>query len=66
MMEGVGPGVKMEEMRSVKKVAMADAGRRSPDVVEEPWMFAASFAEKEYSDFRRFKFSLEGFAICLG
>lgn len=25
MMEGVGPGVKMEEMRSVKKAAMVDA-----------------------------------------
>ena len=46
MMEGVGPGVKMEEMRSVKKVAMVDAGRRSADVVEEPSVFGASFSAK--------------------
>ena len=27
MIEGVGPGVKMEEMRSVKKVAIVEMGR---------------------------------------
>lgn len=35
IMDGVGPGVKMEEMRSVKKVAMMETGRSSSDPVEE-------------------------------
>lgn len=35
IIDGVGPGVKMEEMRSVKKVAMMETGRSSSDPVEE-------------------------------
>lgn len=35
MMEGVGPGVKMEEMRSVRKVAIMKAGRHSQDWSQE-------------------------------
>lgn len=59
MMEGVGPGVKMEEMRSVKKVAMVDAGRGSPDVVEEPLVFGASFLGERYSGFQYVQVSAE-------
>lgn len=51
MMEGVGPGVKMEEMRSVKKVAMVDVGRRSSDRIEEVLEFGGSVTEDSDSDF---------------
>lgn len=35
MMEGVGPGVKTEETRSVRKAAIVDAEKRSSGLVEE-------------------------------
>ena len=67
MMEGVGPGVKIEEMRSVKKVAMVDAGRTRFGVGQRGLRYSETAWHRISSPNRTlFNFLVRSFAFCLG